>query len=107
MPAEPAFVGGANRLRVSGRGGTLRAGGRPAATLGRWHLAGDATGWTLTGELVAADRFWLEWGGPYELRLPWGGRSLRWRAVEHHDTYTLPAPCCPGKPGAAGTITLT
>ncbi len=74
-------------VKVTGQSGELRIGGYTAARLGAWECesegARDAFSFTLRADVEETDEYWMDHGGPYELRLHQSSeRSLRWRGVE-------------------------
>lgn len=72
---------------ASGTTGTLRIGGRQAAGLGQWSLRaaepapGEPEGYVLIAPLTETDPYWLDTGGPFELRLTLSRSVWRWRNV--------------------------
>lgn len=67
---------------ASGASGSLRIGGRQAAGLGPWSLrAAEPAGYVLTAPLTDTDPYWLDSGGPFELRLTLARSVWRWRNV--------------------------
>ena len=68
-------------MEIKGKGGSVRVGGRSAATLGEWSLEGAPTDWTLHAELLQHNPLWLAGNGPHELRLSLVTGYWRWRDV--------------------------
>ncbi len=72
---------------AKGQSGSLRVGGRAAASLGEWTFTAgqegqDGGAWRVTAAVAAADPYWLDRGGPYELRLTLSKSTWRWRTVQ-------------------------
>jgi hypothetical protein len=67
--------------QILGKGGTLRAGGRVAATLGEWTYEGLRTDWRVDAELLSSNSVLLASPGPFELRLSFLTTGRRWKPV--------------------------
>lgn len=77
---------------VTGASGSLRVGGRVAATLTHWEARSGEQDTTITARLEEKDDYWLDSGGPYELRLVLSRSTWRWRNVSPAlDATTLTA----------------
>lgn len=68
-------------MKVHGLAGYLLTAGRRAAELGEWQMDGDPAGWEVVADVVKADSFWLEHGGPLRLCLVMGERRWCWGNV--------------------------
>ena len=68
-------------MKMTGKTGQLKVGGRHAATLGRWSFDGNDHGWTLEADTVAIDDYWFATSGPFTLHLEVGKQIWKWRGV--------------------------
>ena len=82
-PVEPALPKGevTPGVTIAGARAELRIGGYVAAELGSWTLDGTAEGWTCSAVIVRPDPYWLDYGGAYEFRIPFGRQTLVWKPV--------------------------
>jgi len=69
-------------MEIKGRGGSVRVGGRAAASLGEWILEGAVNDWVLNAELKEHNPLWLTGTGPFELRLSLVKGQWRWREAD-------------------------
>lgn len=67
-----------NAWAIRGAAGRLRAGSRPAASLGAWEAKHvDGQRWRFTFESYTPDPYWFEHGSSFKVTLSMGKSELR------------------------------
>ena len=68
-------------MRIQGRGGQLKAGGRPVAQVREWDAQDAPAGYTVQAQLSVVDAFYLEALPTFDVELMLGTRRFFWRRV--------------------------